>query len=247
MPIYNDPIGGTTGSVCSVSPSDIVGQVDNLISRVEELEQRVNELSGQNVEANQLSDISNQVGWVYGVTYMGVEGWTQTQAGTLIPPEGFTVSQILADAQARDQLSTSGGSGISSYLIAKKAGSSSTFTVVKNVGSAIDNPVDGAVSTQVHINETALYIISFTFDVAAPDFTPPNPIFMRIRELQSDLSTEVNQALNEYINTDSVQRSFGFSMTVSWYVTGGHYIIFDSDMGISTWFHTHISVLRVAS
>lgn len=81
----------TDSGVCAISPSDLVGYVGNLINLVKDLEQRVIELESGNIEANQLSDISQQVGWVSGVTYMGVPGWTQTSYGTLIPPTGAGV------------------------------------------------------------------------------------------------------------------------------------------------------------
>jgi hypothetical protein len=85
---------GTDSGVCSISPSDLVGYVGNLINRVKDLEQKVAELAAGNVEVNQLSDLSQQVGWVGGVTYMGVSGWTQTEYGTLIPPAGVSFSSL---------------------------------------------------------------------------------------------------------------------------------------------------------
>lgn len=80
----------TDSGVCAISPSDLVGYTGNLINRVNELEQRIAELEAGNIEVNQLSDLSQRIGWVDGITYMGVEGWTQTSYGTLIPPPGFT-------------------------------------------------------------------------------------------------------------------------------------------------------------
>ena len=82
---------GTAGSVCAISPSDLVGTVDNLITRIERIEQILMQIASANVWANQLSDLSQQVGWLGGITYMGVPGWTQTEYGTLIPPPGFTL------------------------------------------------------------------------------------------------------------------------------------------------------------
>ena len=87
---HNPAPAPTDGGICAISPSDLVGATGNLINRVEQLEQRIAELEAANVEANQLSDLSQQVGWVDGITYMGIEGWTQTEYGTLIPPPGFT-------------------------------------------------------------------------------------------------------------------------------------------------------------
>ena len=86
--------GGTAANLCPPSPSDLAGQINNLITRIENLEKAVAELQGQDVTATQLSDLSQQVGWVYDVTYLGVPGWTQTAAGTLIPPAGLALSTL---------------------------------------------------------------------------------------------------------------------------------------------------------
>jgi hypothetical protein len=80
--------------VCAISPSDLVGYTGNALNRIKELEQRVAELEAKNTEFNQLSDASQQVGWVGGVTYMGTAGWTQTEYGTLIPPPGVSFSSL---------------------------------------------------------------------------------------------------------------------------------------------------------
>lgn len=84
--------GGGSQPFCAISPSDLVGIQENWLSRIEALEKTVSQLLAQNVWTNQLSDISDQIGWITGITYMGVPGWTRTEAGTLIPPPGFTLS-----------------------------------------------------------------------------------------------------------------------------------------------------------
>jgi hypothetical protein len=83
---------GTAGSICTISPEDTTAVLGNLISRIEKLEFNLSQILGANLHAEQLSDLSSQVGWVYGVEYMGVPGWIQTEYGTLIPPAGFTLS-----------------------------------------------------------------------------------------------------------------------------------------------------------
>jgi hypothetical protein len=84
--------GGSTGFNCRISPADEVAVIENLLDRIKDLEADVARLKSGVVEANQLSDLSQQVGWVTGVTYMGTEGWTRTAAGTLIPPAGWSLS-----------------------------------------------------------------------------------------------------------------------------------------------------------
>lgn len=91
-----DPGGGSgMGGICSITPSDLAGQVDNLLTRLAALEQTVARLSGGNVEAGQLSNISGQAGWIYGLDYLGTPGWIQTPTGnTLIPPPGVSFSNL---------------------------------------------------------------------------------------------------------------------------------------------------------
>jgi hypothetical protein len=89
------PGGGST-DICNVSPSDQIGQISNILNRLQQVEAALAALLGTDVEALQLSDISNNLGWVYNVTYLGEEGWTQTPSGTLIPPAGWSgLSNIL--------------------------------------------------------------------------------------------------------------------------------------------------------
>src|SRR3990170_2607955 len=96
MAIVNESGGGssTDTGVCAISPSDLVGYTGNALNRIKDLEQRVAELEAAIVQVNQLSDLSQQVGWVGNVEYMGTTGWTQTEYGTLIPPPGVSFSTL---------------------------------------------------------------------------------------------------------------------------------------------------------
>lgn len=86
--------GGTTEHVCAPNPQDTVAIIDNILTRMKSLEDAVTQIATYITRANQLSDIAQQVGWVDGVEYMGVGGWTQTEYGTLIPPPGITLSSL---------------------------------------------------------------------------------------------------------------------------------------------------------
>lgn len=88
------PSGATTtaGGLCVIGGADEAGQIQSLTERVARLEQALQYVLGEDISADQLSDISQNAGWITGVTYMGTEGWTRTQYGTLIPPPGFSFS-----------------------------------------------------------------------------------------------------------------------------------------------------------
>jgi hypothetical protein len=80
----------SAGGMCIIGGADEASQIQSLTERVTALERRLALLLGGDVEAGQLSDISQQVGWVHGITYLGTPGWTRTAAGTLIPPPGWS-------------------------------------------------------------------------------------------------------------------------------------------------------------
>lgn len=87
-------VGESSGFSCRISNADMVGIIDNLLTRIQRSETEIARLKSQLTKATQLSNISQQVGWVGGITYMGVKGWTRTAAGTLIPPPGVTFADL---------------------------------------------------------------------------------------------------------------------------------------------------------
>lgn len=108
MAVDPGDISGDSG-ICSLSPADMAGALDNIITRLAAVENALIALLSTNIEAEQLSDISGDLGWIYNVTYLGIEGWTQTPAGTLIPPAGWTGLSTLANDLLEWQLSGGGG------------------------------------------------------------------------------------------------------------------------------------------
>jgi hypothetical protein len=82
----------SAGGLCVIGGADESAQIQSLTERVAKLEQALQYVLGEDISASQLSDISQNAGWVTGITYMGTPGWTRTAAGTLIPPPGFSLS-----------------------------------------------------------------------------------------------------------------------------------------------------------
>lgn len=62
MPIPSDSTGGTGSNLCSSSPSDLQGQIDNLVTRIERIEIILSQLLGMDITAILLSDISSSIG-----------------------------------------------------------------------------------------------------------------------------------------------------------------------------------------
>jgi len=157
--------GGTTGSsdICNVSPSDQIGTIDNILNRLQALEAALAGLLGTNVEAAQLSDISNDLGWIFNVEYLGTDGWTQTPAGTLIPPSGWTgLSDLITLGQTTLY---SGGSvpGANSVLHRYSTNCSSTLTSGSNRVLQINGTMSA--SSDISYNGTDIFDSSSTDDL----------------------------------------------------------------------------------
>ena len=107
--------GGGSTNICNVSPSDQIGTISNILNRLQSLEAAISILLGTNVEALQLSDISDSLGWIHNVTYLGTEGWTQTPTGTLIPPPGWSGLSDIIDGLPVGTMTS--GSGLQAAII----------------------------------------------------------------------------------------------------------------------------------
>lgn len=129
----------TDSGVCAISPSDLVGYTGNALNRLKELEQRVAELEAKNTEVNQLSDLSQQVGWVGGITYLGTAGWTQTAAGTLIPPPGVSLSTL--------GITMSDGNSYQMVVVNEDGTLTYGFTATGGVGGTLANRLKRAIFT----------------------------------------------------------------------------------------------------
>jgi len=157
------------GGMCSISPSDMMGQIDNILTRLERLEETVAQLASADINAIQLSDLSQSAGWIYDVNYLGQPGWTQTPAGTLIPPIGFSLSDILDGAQA-DQLAGYASAG---GLLGPGAGGGNfswaqanilaTANAITSISELVD--ADGIISVSgsvITITNSGLYLFAMS-------------------------------------------------------------------------------------
>ena len=230
MPLGSHDTGGTTttttpstprptdNGVCAISPSDLVGYTGNLINRVNELEQRIAQLEAANLEVNQLSDISQQVGWVDGVTYMGIPGWTQTEYGTLIPPPGFTFlgnGMTLSDGNTYQAVYfdedgvlqygfQTGGTGVTGAAVASGATNyivltSNSTTISGGDPDMIQYAIAGSalsfdgVST-ITANSTGLYRLSFFVPVIIANSPATAALIVDIGSIQIGVNHAVNSS-----------------------------------------------------
>lgn len=92
-----DTGGGTTSSVCSISPSDEKAILGNLNNRVSDIERFLSQLVAADVHANNLAELSTDLGNVLNGTlmlpYSPNSPWAGP-GGTIPVPDGYTGSVI---------------------------------------------------------------------------------------------------------------------------------------------------------
>lgn len=88
--------GGTSpgGGICWISPSDLAGQVSNLMSRLAQAEADIERLKSANVTAEQLADISELLGLITGGAVILPDGSWAGQGGSIPVPADFTGSVL---------------------------------------------------------------------------------------------------------------------------------------------------------
>lgn len=150
--------GGTTSSFCPPSPADMEQQINNALSRISALEDAVASLATQDVNAVQMSDITPSVGWVYDVTYMGIPGWTQTEAGTLIPPIGFNISMLNLFPNGQSTSGLPSGGNFSWAQVSVLATANAITSIAEYVDA--DNIVSTDGSSKITITSAGLYVFS---------------------------------------------------------------------------------------
>ena len=246
MAIVNEGGGGggssTDTGVCAISPSDLVSYTGNGLNRIKSLEQRVAELEAAIVQVNQLSDLSQQVGWVGNVIYMGVEGWTQTEYGTLIPPPGVSFSSLgftLSDGNTypfvvMDEngvlqygFTNTGGVGgalsgsVSDYIVLddSSAARPPAFTTVASLGTALSCIGDNVIS----ISAAGLYMITFHCSFKMPTAAT-----------DQDTAVDIYNGTTHYYVTnyynkntaDGTQQNQTITTTFAWYLASGYTLTF---------------------
>lgn len=100
MPIYTDPYdggtgGGTTTSVCQISPSDNIAVLSNYGNRIADIERFLSRLVAADVHANNLSELADNMGNLINgsvmMPYSPNDSWTGT-GGSIAVPSDFTGS-----------------------------------------------------------------------------------------------------------------------------------------------------------
>lgn len=130
----SDGGGGSTGGICIVTPSDQVGSLDNIITRLTILETIVSQLLGTDITAIQLSDISQDAGDIFSFSD-GVIG-TAVGYSPYAMQQGMDIAEMTSGGTATDNTTLNAINGntllIPVIVHSKMRLSKATFRIVGN-------------------------------------------------------------------------------------------------------------------
>lgn len=239
MPIYTDPYdsgGGTTTSVCRVSPSDELAVLGNIISRVADIERFLSKLVYADVHANNLSELADNMGNLINgavmMPYSPNDSWSGV-GGSIAVPEGFTgtfisggVTTIWLDGVVTFEATPHGimtGSATDNYLVTKP----STTTLSTNRPNIDGIMFDGGVAFgtdnlgtgRIDINQSGYYhidihlCVSFAAGAAVKKMT--------VNVIGPNFSVVDNCIFNSPTDTSNrnvLSASFGFEASAGNYI-----------------------------
>lgn len=128
-----------------------------------------------------------------------------------------------------------------SYLIRWRADSLDSYTNMRQVGEFAGY----GVIFPILVPSTGLYQISWTGNAGVPDYTPPFASAFSIKELDTDALTQIQIAINSFTNVSTNTESYGFSITVLWWLVGGHYVTISKN--VANILADHFSIIKLAS
>lgn len=175
----NGGYGGTsTPGLCWISPSDLAGQVFNLMAQVAQMQSELNALKATNITAEQLSDISELLGLITGGAVILPDGSWAGTGGSIPVPNGFSGTVVSGN------VITTWTDGVVSFQVIPGTGAvSGTFVKVDKFfgfnpftyttasvyhvlkGFTVEN-VDGITSVnpttgQIHFNTHGMFLVGY--------------------------------------------------------------------------------------
>lgn len=222
--------GGSTTSVCTINPSDNVSIINNLISRIADIERFLSYLVGADVYANNLSELAKDIGNILNGT-ITLPGGDDPNTDT-IPPDEFTGTVISGNVittwnngvvsfQLINGVQTVGG-GVTQYLVLQPLNTTITGGL-PNLNSILYQGGSGVFDTgtlnvgEIVLNRSGFYHIdvcmpsavrttsgsSFMFITLFDNNTDYNEIF----EIQEEFGQNSSPANN---GNQNLQMSFSF-------------------------------------
>lgn len=156
MPIENDEGGGgggTTTIVCTPNPSDNLAILNNILSRVSDIEKFLSQLVGADVHADNLSELADNIGNILnGTITLPSDGNSPYGTGGSIPvPDGFSGTVISGN------IITTWENGVVSFQVIPGSGvtagvsGGTPFGIWRNSGVG-DSITNGTLSFDLTIN-----------------------------------------------------------------------------------------------
>lgn len=137
--------GGSTTSICTINPSDNISIVNNLISRISDIERFLSQLVGADVHADNLSELADNIGNILNgtITLPGDGNSPYGEGGSIPVPDDFTgtvisgnVLVVWENGVVSFEVDNSGivvGSGRTKYCEVAILGSNDTISLVSSV------------------------------------------------------------------------------------------------------------------
>lgn len=261
MPIYTEPDGGTgggtTSSVCQISPSDNIAVLSNYGNRISDIERFLSRLVAADVHANNLSELADNMGNLINgavmMPYSPNDSWSGV-GGSIAVPEGFTgtfisggVTTIWSDGVVTYEATPHGivtGGGVVSYMLLfteTKTSFFPDFEIARNRGEFTEGMLED--SSTVRIPSNGLYKISFTGDSAVPATTTVFYEFL----VRDEADATVYQVINEYRNTDGSTRAYGWSLSQPFWMEADWSVLFRLSTSLVSISDCHGAVMKMGS
>lgn len=202
--------GGSTSLVCTPSPSDQVAILNNLISRVSDIERFLSQLVGADVQANNLSELATDLGNVLnGTIVLPATSWGGAGSSVPVPADfnGTVMSGNVITTWTNGVVSfevtnsggiTTGGGSITKWAQVGILASGGAITSV-DILSDTSNLVSTS-SPTLTINESGLYLFTST-DVIGVNTTNAQYSLLQLYDASFSLPGQSTVAQAGYTTT----------------------------------------------
>lgn len=239
--------GGSTTSICTVNPSDNVSIINNLISRISDIEKFLSQLVGADVHADNLSELATNIGNILnGTITLPGDGNSPYGTGGSIPvPDGFTGTVISGNVITTwtdgvvsfqvipsSGITVGAGGGVTKYLVIQPASTSlsgsglnataNLSTIIWSAGSAFGT--SGLATSRIDILEDGIYHISVNMLTAVRTTSGSSFMNVRVRDTSDTTVKEVQNLFGQNAspannNNQTFQTAFSFVALAGYDVT----------------------------
>lgn len=212
MPIYTDPYdtgGGSTTSVCQISPSDNIAVLSNYGNRIADIERFLSRVVAADVHANNLSELADNMGNLLNGTLMMPYSTNNSWAGvggSVTVPDGFTGTFTSGN------VTTIWNNGVVTFQVTPQDGVTAGMVGVEaavfaNVDAADDSTTSGVTKT-LTIDTELSDSIGLALNSNAISGFDSGVLYLVAANIQVDGTTNY-QTVNVNVFIDSVDYDIG--------------------------------------